>query len=161
MFGMNPATLWSIVFLIFSNMVCGIFWLAASTRAEAHKERAEACAAKHQAFTDQVEAYGRAAELRAKSITAENERVANETAKSWRARLAGVRADADQRLRDYAARYPAGGGVPAAGEDRPGTAGADADAIPAPGQLAADCAETTLTANALQEFVERTAKGIQ
>jgi hypothetical protein len=72
-----------------------------------------------------------------------------------------VRSDAQrQRLRDAARRSSGGSGVSAPVEDRPGNAQADANAIPAPERIAQDCAETTMTANFLQSYIERIEGGL-
>ena len=74
----------------------------------------------------------------------------------WAAALDVVRSDtATKRLRDSARRSSGSGAVPKVPGDRPGIAVPDPDAIPAAARIAQDCAETTLTANFLQSYIER------
>ena len=62
----------------------------------------------------------------------------------------------DKRVRDAAGRGSGSGSVPQVSGDRPGDAVPDADSIPSPARVAADCAETTvITLNFLQSYIEQ------
>jgi hypothetical protein len=106
----------------------------------------------HWAYVEKVRAEGELAAKQAKAREEEMGRIADETAKGWAAALGVVRADYARRLRNAAS---AGSGlVPGDTQAGPSAAGSDADTIPPPERVAADCAETTLTANYLQSYIE-------
>lgn len=112
----------------------------------------DALQAQHAAFVEKVRAEGEIAAKKAKLREEEMGRIADETAKGYVASLAIVRADYARRLRNAAS---AGSSlVPGNTQAGPSAAGSDADTIPPPERVAADCAETTLTANYLQSYVE-------
>lgn len=149
-------TVWIILIAAALQCATGLGWWVTSTKLENTQAKLVECKAKHQAFVDQVEAAGRRAAEKARQIETEQQRIADETAKSWAAALDFVRADAARRMRALAGQGGAGG----SGLSQGATAGlaapaADADPIPPPVQLAQDCAVTTLTANALQSYIER------
>jgi len=125
-----------------------------SGRADRAEAKATTCAAKHEAFVAQVDAQGKLAKEKAKTTEETRRRTADETARGWAAALDVVRADAARRVRAAAGAGSGSRGLPA--DPAPGqpNAGADTDAIPAPERVAADCAETTLTANYLQGYIE-------
>lgn len=107
----------------------------------------------HWSYVEKVRAEGEIAAEKSKAREEEMGRIADETAKGWAAALGVVRADYARRMRDSAAS--AGSGlVPGNTQAGPSAAGSDADTIPPPERVAADCAETTLTANYLQSYVE-------
>ena len=114
----------------------------------------EKCKQDHAIFLDQTRRAGERAAERAKLIEYEQRRIADETAKSWAAALDYVRADAARRMR-LAAGNSGGSGLSQAAQSGLQAPAADPDPIPPPEKLAADCAETTLTANALQSYIER------
>lgn len=155
MFGLNPIHLYAIIFLIFSNACTFLFWQFADSKADKQEAIALKCAAEHKASIAQIDAMGRIAKEQAKAKEAEYVRITTETSEGWAAAIGVVRADYSKRLRDATSRSAGGGGLSAPTEDRPGNAQAGADAIPAPERLAADCAETTVTANYLQTYIER------
>lgn len=126
-----------------------------------HSERAAraevdlvSCTSQHEIFVRQIKAEGAMAREKAKAIEETRRRIADETANGWAAALDVVRADAARRVRAAASTSAGGRGLPA--DPAPGqpTVGADADSIPTAERLAADCAETTLTANYLQRYIE-------
>ena len=155
MFGLTPITLYAIIGLVVSNIAFIGLWQFADLRADKQEALVMKCAADHRAFKDQVESSGRIAQAQAKQKEAEHERIVEDTAKGWSAALAVVRADAAQRVRNAASRSAGSGAVPKVSQDRPGITVPDPDAIPAPERIAADCAETTVTANFLQSYIER------
>lgn len=125
-----------------------------SGRADRAESKATTCAAKHEAFVAQVDAQGKLAKEKAKATEETRRRTADETARGWAAALDVVRTDAARRVRAAASGSSGSRGLPA--DPAPGqpNVGADADPIPAAERLAADCAETTLTANYLQRYIE-------
>lgn len=155
MFGLNPIPLYAIIFLIFSNACTFLFWQFADSKADKYEAKLATCAAEHKATIAQVDAMGRIAKEQAKAKEAEDAKIADETATGWAAALGVVRAGAAQRMRDESRRSAGGGGLSAPSQDTPGHAQAGADAIPSPARVAADCAETTVTANFLQSYIER------
>lgn len=155
MFGLNPIPLYSIIALLFSNVAFVVLWQFADSRADQQEALVAKCAAEHRAFKDQVESSGRLAQAQAKQKESENAKLVEDTAKGWASAIAVVRADAAQRLRDAARRSAGSGAVPKVSQDRPGHALPESDAIPAPERVATDCAETTVTANFLQAYIER------
>lgn len=145
------------IVLIAAALQCatGLGWWVTSTKLENTQVKLEKCKQDHAVFLDQTRRAGERAAEKAKQIETEQKRIADETAKSWAAALDHVRADAARRVRLATAGSAGGGGLPqtpATGLQAPA---ADPDPIPPPAQLAADCAETTLTANALQSYIER------
>lgn len=155
MFGLTPITLYAIIALLFSNAAFVVLWQFADLRADKQEALVQKCAADHKAFKDQVESSGRIAQAQAKQKEAEHERIVEDTAKGWAAAIGVVRADADKRVRDAARRSAGSGSVSQVSQDRPGLALPDPEPIPAPERVAADCAETTVTANFLQAYIER------
>ena len=126
-----------------------------SNRADRYEAKLTTCQAEHKAFVSQTEAVGRVAAAKAKVTEENNRRTADETAKGWASALAVVRADYAKRLRDASSRSAGGSGLSAPAQDRPGDAQTGPDAVPSPARVAADCAETTITLNYLQSYVER------
>lgn len=158
MFGLTPLPMYAIVFLIFSNVCTFLFWQFADSKADRQEAIALKCAAEHKATMAQVDAMGRIAKEHAKEKEAEHAKNSAETSDGWAAALGVVRADAARRVRESASRSAGSGSVPEAGPNRPGNAETNADAIPAPERVAQDCAETTVTANFLQTYIERLEK---
>jgi hypothetical protein len=145
-----------IAFLLATNIVAGIGWKVSASNAAAEKQKVVACQAKHDAFVGQVEAQGEIAKAKAKIKERQNAQIAEDTSNGWAAALVRVRAiERDKRVRDAARRGAGGSGVPAPAQDRPGDAQAGSDTVPSPARVAADCAETTITLNYLQSYVER------
>lgn len=144
-----------IAFLLATNVIAGIGWKVSAANVDAEKQKVVACQAKHDAFVDQVEKQGEIAKAKAKIKERQNAQIAEDTSNGWAAALERVRADYSKRLRDAARRSADSGGVSAPGQDQSGSAQADPDAIPSPARVAADCAETTVTANFLQSYIER------
>ena len=159
MFGLTPIPMYAIVFLIFSNVCTFLFWQFADSKADRQEAIALKCAAEHKASIAQIDAMGRLAKEHAAQTEKEHAENSTKTSNAWAAALGVVRADAaTKRRRDAASRSAGGGSLPEAGPNRPGNAEANADAIPAPERIAQDCAETTVTANFLQTYIERLEK---
>jgi len=151
---MSPTVIAALVALVLQAATLG-WGFVQSNRADAYKGKLETCNATHAAFVMQTEAVGRIAAAKAKATEEANRRTADETAQGWAAALAVVRADYAKRLRAAAAASAGGGGVSAPAATGPTPAGPDADAIPPPARVASDCAETTVTANFLQSYIEQ------
>lgn len=150
----GPA-LYIIVVLLCTNLLAGVGYLLKSASAEEYKAQVSECKATHAAFVAQTESQGKLAAQKARNKEAENAKVAKETSDGWAAAIAAVRADYAKRLRLAASRDSGGSGVSAPAQDRPGDAQASPDTVPSPARVAADCAETTITLNYLQSYVER------
>ena len=156
MFGLTPITIYAIIGLLASNVIFVTLWQFADLRADKQEALVAKCNADHRAFKDQVESSGRLAQAQAKQKEKEDAKIAKDTVDGWAAALAVVRSDAvAQRLRDAARRSAGSSAVPKVSGDRPSIAVPDPDAIPTPERIAADCAETTVTANFLQSYIER------
>jgi hypothetical protein len=156
MFGLNPLPFYGMVALLMSNLVFIGLWQFADSRADKQEALVAKCNADHRAFKDQVESSGRIAQAQAKQKEKEDAKIAKDTVDGWAAALAVVRSDATtQRLRDAARRSAGSSAVPKVPGDRPSIAVPDPDPIPAPERVAQDCAETTVTANFLQSYIER------
>lgn len=155
MFGLNPLPAYAILALIITNALTGILWGFADSKAYKYQDKLKTCAAEHKASIAQIDAMGRIAKEHAAQTEKEHAKNSAETSDGWAAALGSVRADYARRLRDAASRSAGSGGLPEAVPNRPGNAEADADAIPAPARVAADCAETTVTANFIQAYIER------
>ena len=150
---LNPIS-WIIVIAAFLQIVTGFGWWVTSMKLDSAYTKITRCQDKHQAFVDQTRRAGERAQERVKAIETEQQRIADETAKGWAAALDVVRADAARRMR-LANRDPGGSGVSQTAQTGFPSASADTDPIPAPERVAADCAETTLTANYLQSYIEQ------
>lgn len=125
-----------------------------SNRADRAEVAVQKCRTDHEFFVKMTVAQAEEAKAKAKATEDANKRNADEIAKGWAAALDVVRTDASRRVR-IAARSSAGGsGLSAPTKVGPQIAGADEDTIPSPERVAADCAETTLTANFLQRYIE-------
>lgn len=153
-FVMSPTIIAVLVAVVLQGLTLG-WGFVQSSRADSYKEKLQSCNATHAAFVLQTDSVGRIAAAKAKETEEKNRRTADETAKGWAAALAVVRADYAKRLRAATNASAGGGGVSAPAQDRPGDAQAGPDAVPSPARVAADCAETTITLNYLQSYVER------
>jgi hypothetical protein len=153
-FLMSPLV-YVVAFLLATNIIAGIGWKVSATHAQAADQKVVECRAKHAVFVEQTKAIGEIAKEKARIEKQENERIANETSNGWAAAIAVVRADAAQRVRLAAKRSAGGGSMPQVSKDRPGDAVPESDAIPSAERVAQDCAETTVTANFLQAYIER------
>lgn len=152
---LSSPMIYIIAFLLATNIVSGIGWKLSAANADSEKQKVVQCQATHEAFVAQVKAQGQIAAEQAKSKEAEYDRIAEETAHGWASAVAAVRADAASRVRNAARRSAGSREMPGISSDQQGNAQAGADPIPAAERVAADCAETTVTANYLQAFIER------
>jgi hypothetical protein len=156
MFGLNPAILYLLIALLAGNGIFAALWQFADSRADKQEALVVACQAKHDAFVEQTEALGEIAKAKAKIKERQNAQIAEDTSNGWAAALSRVRdIERDKRMRDAARRSAGGSGVSAPAQDRPGDARTGPDTVPSPARVAADCAETTITLNYLQSYVER------
>lgn len=148
MFGMNPISLYAIAFLVFTNIATGAAWWVASMRADHEQQRAEIAEQKLQLFAEQVRAEGAKAERRTAELiaTAKNISVAKDA--EYAKNLDRLRADYQRLRKQYASA--GSGAVPALPEAPRSVDEIPANALP----LAAECAETTLTLETLQEWVQ-------
>lgn len=145
------------VVLIAAALQCatGLGWWVTSTKLENTQVKLEKCKQDHAILLDQTRRAGERAAEKARQIEIEQQRIADETAKSWAAALDFVRADAGRRMRLVTAGSAGGSGLSSSAQTGFTAVTADPDSIPPPKTLAADCAETTLTANVLQSYLER------
>ena len=145
------------IVLIAAALQCatGLGWWMTSHQLDKAQVRLEQCKQDHAAFVDRTRQAGERAKEHARQIETEQQRVADETAQGWAKALDFVRADAARRMRLVAAGGAGGGGLSATAQTGLQAPAADPDPIPSPETLAADCAATTLTANALQNYLER------
>lgn len=155
MFGLTPITLYAIIGLLISNVAFIGLWQFADLRADKQEALVAKCQSDHKAFADQVASSGRIAQAQAKQKEAEHERIVEDTSKGWAAAIAVVRADAAKRVRLATSGSTGSSAMPGVSQDRPGNAQASPDTVPSPERVAADCAETTITLNYLQSYVER------
>ena len=127
-----------------------------NSRANQFKAELETCAANHNAFVSLTKSAGELAKVKAQAVELKNEIISEQTTTGWAAALTSVRTDANrERLRLAAGGGSGGSGVSAPSADRPFNAGADSNTIPPPARVAQDCAETTVTANYLQSYIEK------
>lgn len=145
---------WIVLIAAALQCLTGLGWFVTSTKLESAHVKLEKCKQDHAAFVDQTRRVGERAQERVKAIETEQQRIADETAKGWAAALDVVRADAARRMR-LANRDSGGGGLSPSPQVGFPSDAADTDPIPPPERVAADCAETTLTANYLQSYIEQ------
>lgn len=157
MFGLNPITLWLIVGLVFTNLATVVAWRVTDARLESATAETVACAARHEAFVAQVQVEGQKAKQRTDEIIAKNNTIIEDIKHEYSTAIDRVRNDYAGRLRRQAIGSPGSGVLPAVPGSTPGPDAAYADPIPAPERITADCAETTVTANFLQAFIEQQA----
>jgi hypothetical protein len=156
MFPMITPARYLIVGLAAALAVVLLLLFGANARSKQFKAELETCAANHKAFVSLTKSAGDLARVKAQATELKNEIIVEQTHTGWAAALASVRSDANRnRLRDATNRSSGGSGVSAPSTDRPFNAGADPNAIPPPGIIAQDCAETTVTANYLQGYIEK------
>lgn len=128
----------------------------ANARAKQFKAELETCAANHKVFVSLTKSAGELAKAKAEATEVQNAIIVEQTHTGWAAALASVRSDAGrERLRVATGGSPGGSGVSAPAQDRPVNVGADSNPIPSPARVAQDCAETTVTANYLQGYIEK------
>ena len=149
MFGMNPISLYAIIFLVFSNLLTGAGWWIASMRSDNEQQHAEIAEHKLQLFADRVREEGAKAERKTAELiaTAKNISVAKDA--EYAKNLDRLRTDYQRMRQQYAA---SSGGVvmPAVPESAKSIDAIPADCLP----LAADAAETTLMLESLQGWVK-------
>ena len=156
MFSMITPTRYLIMGMAIALAVMLLLLVGANARAKQFKAELETCAANHKAFVSLTKSAGDLARVKAQATELKNEITAEQTHTGWAAALASVRTDANrERLRVATGGGASGSGVSAPTQDRPFNVGADANAIPPAARIAQDCAETTVTANYLQSYIEK------
>jgi hypothetical protein len=156
MFPLMTPTRYLLLGLAIALAVMTLLLFGANARAKQFRAELETCAANHKAFVSLTKSAGDLAKVKAQAVELKNEIIVEQTHTGWAAAVASVRTDANrERLRLAASGNSSGGGVSAPTADRPFNAGADPNAIPAPARVAQDCAETTVTANYLQSYIEK------
>jgi len=156
MLAMMTPTRYLILGMGIALVVMALLMFGANARAKQFKAELETCAANHKAFVSLTKSAGDLAKAKAQATELKNEIIVEQTHTGWAAALASVRTDANrERLRVAAGGSSSGSGVSAPTQDRPFNAGADANAIPSAARVAQDCAETTVTANYLQGYIEK------
>lgn len=147
----GPA-LWVIIALLCTNGVTGVLLSVKSADANRYKAELAASQATYTAFANQVRAQGEAAIEKAKVAVAEQARITERTIHAYANDLATLRTDYDRLRKQYARAR--GDGVSALPVAPTRIDEVPVDALP----LAAECAETTLTLVALQDWVMEQAK---
>lgn len=156
MFPLMTPTRYLLLGLAIALAVMTLLLFGANARSKQFKAELETCAANHKAFVSLTKSAGDLAKVKAQAVELKNEIIVEQTHTGWAAAVASVRTDASrERLRDATNRSSGGGGVSAPAADRPFNAGADPNAIPSADRVAQDCAETTVTANYLQGYIEK------
>ena len=151
MFGLTPFPIYAIVFLLFTNILTVFAWQMRAHEADYQQQRAETCAAQHQAFVEQVSAEGERMVRRAAEITAKNETVTQEIKRDYQTALDRVRADYKRLRQQYAVASAGGGQMPAIPEAARRIDEIPADCLP----LAEQSAETTLMLTSLQYWIQQ------
>ena len=156
MFAMMTPTRYLLLGLVVALAVTMLLLVGANARAKQFRAEMETCAANHKAFVSLTKSAGDLAKAKAQATELKNEIIVEQTHTGWAAALASVRTDANrERLRVATGGGASGSGVSAPTQDRPFNVGADANAIPPAARIAQDCAETTVTANYLQSYIEK------
>ena len=156
MFAMMTPTRYLILGMGVALAALTLLMFGANARAKQFKAELETCAANHKAFVSLTKSAGDLAKAKAQATELKNEIIVEQTHTGWAAALASVRTDANrERLRVAAGGSSGGSGVSAPAQDRPFNAGTDPNAIPPAARIAQDCAETTVTANYLQSYIEK------
>jgi len=148
MFGMNPIPLYAIVFLVFTNVFAGTGWWVASMKADYQQKRAEIAEHKLVVFAEQVRAEGAKAERRTAEAIANGKKITEDLNHEYAKSLDRLRADYQRLRKQYTSA--GSGAVPTVPEAPRSVDEIPANALP----LAAECAETTLTLETLQEWVQ-------
>ena len=111
------------------------------------------------AYKAEVKAAAMAQEAKTKQIEAKNERLFKETQNAYNTKLTALRTYYSMRIAGQG-----GGGlpkVPGTAEGTNGTTVYELPSLPPVETLAAQCAETTLTLTALQEWVKNVGKNME
>ena len=154
MFGLTPFPIYAIVFLLFTNILAVFAWQMQSHEADYQKQRAETCAAQHQAFVDQTRAEGERMVRRAAETIAKNEIVTQRVKRENQANFDRMRSDYKRLRQQYAAANSGSGEVPAIPEAPRRIDAIPADCLP----LAEQSAETTLMLTSLQDWIQQQAE---
>lgn len=156
MLAMMTPTRYLLLGMVVALVALTLLLLGANARVKQFRAELETCTANHKAFVSLTKSAGDLAKAKAQATELKNEIIVEQTHTGWAAALASVRTDANrERLRVAAGGGSGGSGVSAPTQDRPFNVGADANAIPPAARIAQDCAETTVTANYLQSYIEK------
>lgn len=156
MFSMMTPVRTLILALVVALGVSLVTLFIVNARSNQFKAELETCAANHKLFVSLTKSAGELAKAKAEATEVQNAIIVEQTHTGWAAALASVRSDAGrERLRIATSGGSGGSGVSAPTQDRPVNAGTDTNTIPSPARVAQDCAETTVTANYLQGYIEK------
>ena len=156
MLAMMTPTRYLLLGMVVALVALTLLLLGANARVKQFRAELETCTANHKAFVSLTKSAGDLAKAKAQATELKNEIIVEQTHTGWAAALASVRTDANrERLRVATGGGSSGGGVSAPTQDRPFNAGTDPNAIPPAARIAQDCAETTVTANYLQSYIEK------
>lgn len=156
MLAMMTPTRYLLLGMVVALVALTLLLLGANARVKQFRAELETCTANHKAFVSLTKSAGDLAKAKAQATELKNEIIVEQTHTGWAAALASVRTDANrERLRVAAGGNSGGSGVSAPAQDRPFNAGTDPNAIPPAARIAQDCAETTVTANYLQGYIEK------
>ena len=156
MLAMMTPTRYLLLGMVVALVALTLLLLGANARVKQFRAELETCTANHKAFVSLTKSAGDLAKAKAQATELKNEIIVEQTHTGWAAALASVRTDANrERLRVATGGGSSGGGVSAPTQDRPFNAGTDANTIPPAARVAQDCAETTVTANYLQSYIEK------
>ena len=156
MLAMMTPTRYLLLGMVVALVALTLLLLGANARVKQFRAELETCTANHKAFVSLTKSAGDLAKAKAQATELKNEIIVEQTHTGWAAALASVRTDANrERLRVAAGGNSGGSGVSAPAQDRPFNAGTDPNAIPPAARIAQDCAETTVTANYLQSYIEK------
>ena len=156
MLAMMTPTRYLLLGMVVALVALTLLLLGANARVKQFRAELETCTANHKAFVSLTKSAGDLAKAKAQATELKNEIIVEQTHTGWAAALASVRTDANrERLRVATGGGASGSGVSAPTQDRPFNVGADANAIPPAARIAQDCAETTVTANYLQSYIEK------
>lgn len=156
MLAMMTPTRYLLLGMVVALVALTLLLLGANARVKQFRAELETCTANHKAFVSLTKSAGDLAKAKAQATELKNEIIVEQTHTGWAAALASVRTDANrERLRVATGGGASGSGVSAPTQDRPFNVGADPNAIPPAARVAQDCAETTVTANYLQGYIEK------
>lgn len=156
MLAMMTPTRYLLLGMVVALVALTLLLLGANARVKQFRAELETCTANHKAFVSLTKSAGDLAKAKAQATELKNEIIVEQTHTGWAAALASVRTDANrERLRVATGGGASGSGVSAPAQDRPFNAGTDPNAIPPAARIAQDCAETTVTANYLQSYIEK------
>lgn len=141
MFGLNPIVLYLILALAASNVVTGIGWKLAASRADKAKQQLVLCEDRFQAFRDETEALGKKHAAGIVKLIEVSDAVNTETKAHYEQNLARSLADLDRLRKQYASVHPGSGPNPPVSRGPSRIADIPADCIPLAEQSAVTTAQ--------------------